>query len=52
MDDFLGSEVAPPFARKETKVIDILIGLCYVAIVLTPAIVASVQFAKPRSGDL
>jgi hypothetical protein len=32
--------------------IDFLIGLAYVAIVLTPAIVASVQLPKSHNGDL
>jgi hypothetical protein len=32
--------------------IDFLLGLAYVAIVLTPAIVASVQLPKSHSGDL
>jgi hypothetical protein len=32
--------------------IDFLIGLAYVALVVSPAILASVQFTKVRSGDL
>jgi hypothetical protein len=32
--------------------LDFLIGLVYVAIVITPAIVASVQVAKTHSSDL
>jgi hypothetical protein len=32
--------------------IDLLIGLAYVAIVVSPAIVASVQLTRYHSGDL
>jgi len=32
--------------------LDFLIGLAYVAIVITPAIVASVQVAKSHGGNL
>ena len=32
--------------------LDFLIGLAYVAIVITPAIVASVQVMKTHNGDL
>jgi hypothetical protein len=37
---------------RVSAMINFLIGLAYVAIVLTPAIVASVQLPKSHSGDL
>jgi hypothetical protein len=38
--------------ERLSAMIDFFIGLAYVAIVLTPAIVASVQLPKSHSGDL
>jgi hypothetical protein len=47
-----GSALAPESRERVYAMIDFLIGLAYVAIVITPAIVASIQQPRAHSGDL
>ena len=49
---FEGSGTPLQDLQKEFSMVDFLIGLAFVAMIFTPAIVASIQRTKSQDGDL